>query len=636
MSAFTPWNGPQQYSGPSTKDITDLINAYNNLSRELAAHINALAPTDTSVHGIVNYVTDIKNELSALLAGKASVMALDEVRNTANAAATQSSLSQAVSNLNSLIAGKADSELLSTKTDKVTTEAVQRGLEALATTVDNLSAAWNTYASHVTDTGLKLAFDCAIQSATYIIGKLKAYKSIDFTKWAHFAAPFAGTGSLEDTSNNGAFILGCMSLDWSDDPNAPAEAYAHKAARAYIKYVNSNPFDAICDMTVTKTDEGYVGSLTVHVTKKADTWPDLAFHLIVGTNSAHEECVYLAVSSRGLASSSGDYSNTNFRACGENFLPVGEEGYITPTGMLHGVTSAPIGTGTSSIVSVDNIRLSSMNSDAYRDSEGYNLLSVVHSTDPDTGLPYNELFVGDPHYDAYIFRKRPAMVLQDEHGQNVLGYFVTAQDIVNATLPIGAIIGWPLQNPDHSLRDIPEGFLDITNGGTINNTDYPVLAEMLGVDAHGEAQLPVQTNSIIKAFDTTSSYTEGDASVTDIIEFSTLNKKINTEINRATTAENGLSARIDTNTANIAANTSAIEAEVTRATTAEQSNAGEIAQNAANIAANTTNIVANTADITQHTSAINTNTDAINTERIRATAAEQAINNRITSLHPNG
>lgn len=636
MSAFTPWNGPQQYSGPSTKDITDLINAYNNLSRELAAHINALAPTDTSVHGIVNYVTDIKNELSALLAGKASVMALDEVRNTANAAATQSSLSQAVSNLNSLIAGKADSELLSTKTDKVTTEAVQRGLEALATTVDNLSAAWNTYASHVTDTGLKLAFDCAIQSATYIIGKLKAYKSIDFTKWAHFAAPFAGTGSLEDTSNNGAFILGCMSLDWSDDPNAPAEAYAHKAARAYIKYVNSNPFDAICDMTVTKTDEGYVGSLTVHVTKKADTWPDLAFHLIVGTNSAHEECVYLAVSSRGLASSSGDYSNTNFRACGENFLPVGEEGYITPTGMLHGVTSAPIGTGTSSIVSVDNIRLSSMNSDAYRDSEGYNLLSVVHSTDPDTGLPYNELFVGDPHYDAYIFRKRPAMVLQDEHGQNVLGYFVTAQDIVNATLPIGAIIGWPLQNPDHSLRDIPEGFLDITNGDTINNTDYPVLAEMLGVDAHGEAQLPVQTNSIIKAFDTTSSYTEGDASVTDIIEFSTLNKKINTEINRATTAENGLSARIDTNTANIAANTSAIEAEVTRATTAEQSNAGEIAQNAANIAANTTNIVANTADITQHTSAINTNTDAINTERIRATAAEQAINNRITSLHPNG
>ena len=636
MSAFTPFNGPQCNSGPSTRDITQLIEAYNQLSVKLNAHIEATAPTDSAVHGIVNYVNAIRTQLEAIIAVKAPTTALNEVRTIAENAATQSALSQAVNTLNSLIANKADANALAAKTDKITTEAMQRGLEALATTVDNLSAAWNAYASHVTDADLKLAFDCAIQSATYIIGQIKAYKFIDFTKWAHFAAPFAGTGSLEDTSNNGAFILGCMSLNWEDDPNAPTEAYAHKAARAYIKYVNSNPFDAICDMTATKTDEGYVGSLTVHVTKKADTWPDLAFHLIVGTNSAHEECVYLAVSSRGLSNTSGDYSNTNFRACGENFLPVGVEGYITPTGMLHGITSAPVGTGVSSIVSIDNVRLSSMNSDAYRDSQGYNLLSVVHSTDPETGLPYNELFVGDPHYDAYIFRKRPAMVLQDEHGQNVLGYFVTAQDIVNATLPLGAIIGWPLQNPDHSLRDIPEGFLDITNGGTINNTDYPELAEMLGVDAHGEAQLPVQTNSIIKAFDTTTSYSEGDASITDIIEFSTLNKKINTEINRATTAENGLSSRIDTNTANIAANTSAIEAEVTRATTAEQSNAGEIVQNAANIAANTANIANNTADIAQHTAAINNNTDAINAERIRATGAEQAINNRITSLHPNG
>ena len=634
MSAFTPWNGPQQYSGPSTKDITELINAYNNLSRELAAHVNALAPTDTSVHGIVNYVTDIKNELNALLAGKASVMALDEVRNTANAAATQSSLSQAVSSLNSLIAGKADSELLGTKTDKVTTEAMQRAIETLSSLLDGLRAEWENLDSHLLINDTTIAVDCAIKTTQYIIGKLKAYKSIDFTKWAHFAAPFAGTGSLEDTSNNGAFILGCMSLDWSDDPNAPAEAYAHKAARAYIKYVNSNPFDAICDMTATKTDEGYIGSLTVHVTKKANTWPDLAFHLIVGTNSAHEECVYLAVSSRGLASSSGDYSNTNFRACGENFIPVGEEGYVTPTGMLHGVTSAPIGTGTSSIVSVDNIRLSSMNSDAYRDSEGYNLLSVVHSTDPDTGLPYNELFVGDPHYDAYIFRKRPAMVLKDEHGQNVLGYFVTAQDVVNATLPIGAIIGWPLQNPDHSLRDIPEGFIDITNGGTINNTDYPVLAEMLGVDAQGNATLPTQTNSIIKAIDTTSSYTEGDASVTDIIEFSTLNKKINSEINRATTAENGLSSRIDTNTANIAANTAAIEAEVTRATTAEQSNAGEIAQNTTAINQNTSAITQNTADIAANAVNIASNSDRITTETFNRTTADQALNARIDALQP--
>lgn len=634
MSAFTPFNGPQCNSGPSTRDITQLIEAYNQLSVKLNAHIEATAPTDSAVHGIVNYVNSIRTQLEAIIAVKAPTTALNEVRTIAENAATQSALSQAVNTLNSLIADKADANALAAKTDKVTTEAMQRAIETIAALLDDLRVEWENLDSHLLINDTTIAVDCAIKSAAYIIGQLKVYKSIDFTKWAHFAAPFAGTGSLEDTSNNGAFILGCMSLDWSDDPNAPAEAYAHKAARAYIKYVNSNPFDAICDMTATKTDEGYVGSLTVHVTKKADTWPDLAFHLIVGTNSTHEECVYLAVSSRGLASSSGDYSNTNFRACGENFLPVGVEGYITPTGMLHGVTSAPVGTGVSSIVSIDNVRLSSMNSDAYRDSQGYNLLSVVHSTDPDTGLPYNELFVGDPHYDAYIFRKRPAMVLQDEHGQNVLGYFVTAQDIVNATLPIGAIIGWPLQNPDHSLRDIPEGFLDITNGGTINNTDYPVLAEMLGVDAHGEAQLPVQTNSIIKAYDTTTSYSEGDASVTDIIEFSTLNKKINTEINRATTAENGLSARIDTNAENIAANTSAIEAEVQRATVAEQTNATNITQTTTAINQNTSAITQNTADIAANAVNIASNSDRITTETFNRTTADQALNARIDALQP--
>ena len=59
MSTFTQWNGPQGASGPSAKDMLALVEAYNNLSTKLAAHIEAVAPTDTAIHGIVSYVKDI-------------------------------------------------------------------------------------------------------------------------------------------------------------------------------------------------------------------------------------------------------------------------------------------------------------------------------------------------------------------------------------------------------------------------------------------------------------------------------------------------------------------------------------------------------------------------------------------------
>ena len=83
MSTFTQFNGPQGSSGPSTKDITALIDAYNQLSIKLTAHIEALAPTDSTVHGIVNYVTDIKTQLETLIGAKAGNSDLKDVRTIA-------------------------------------------------------------------------------------------------------------------------------------------------------------------------------------------------------------------------------------------------------------------------------------------------------------------------------------------------------------------------------------------------------------------------------------------------------------------------------------------------------------------------------------------------------------------------
>ena len=639
MSTFTQWNGPQGASGPSAKDMLALVEAYNNLSTKLAAHIEAVAPTDTAIHGIVSYVKDIKTQLEALIGTKATTEALDTVKTTADAAATKIALNEAVANIEELIAAKASNSALDEKADKTTTAALSNQITALITIVDNLKADYESHIAHITDEVVLLAFDCAIKTATYIIGKIKVFKVIDFTKWAHFSAPFAGTGSLSDTSTNGAFIIGCLSLDWSDDVNAPAEEYAHKAARAYVKYVNSNPFDAICDMVVTNTDEGYVGSLTVHLAKKAGTWKDLAFHLILGTNSKHTKCVYLAVSSKGLASTNADYSNTNFRACGENFIPVGEDGYITPSGMLEGITSAVIGTNANSITGADNLRINQLWSQNYFDGEGYNLLKVVSTINPDDDDDtYRQVFIGDANHDEITFIKRPSMIVETEEGKQVQAYFVTARDITNVTLPVGAIIRWAPVNDDGSLKNIPSGYL-ACDGSKVSNIDYPELCELLGYDEYGMSTLPDESHSIIKAVFFTIMDKVSQPDYDELVEFSMLNKKINKEIARAESAESGLSERITTNIENISANTSAIENEIARAQGVEETLADSIDANTEAIAAETARaqnaertLTDNlTAETTRAEEAERANADAIAAETTRAEEAEQANADAITA-----
>ena len=633
MSAFTQFNGPQGSSGPSAKDITAFIDAYNQLSVKLAAHIEAVAPNDASVHGIVTYINQVKDELNAAIGAKAENVTLNEVRATAQAAATKDELSAAVTNMQQLIAGKAESRDLTAKADKTAVEAVQNGVTALAASVDLLKAEIANYSAIMDlDDTAKAAFNVVVKTSEYFIGKLKAAKVIDFTKWAHFSAPFAGTGSLNDTATNGAYILGCLSLDWEQDDNAPDEEHAHKSARAYIKYVNSNPFDAIVDMSVTKAADEFVGSLTVHLAKKSGTWKDLAFHLITGTNSKHKECVYLAVSSDGLSSASNDYTNTNFRACGENFIPVGEDGYVTPTGMLNGITSAAIGTNASSLTAIDNLHVEQLWSDNYFDGDGYNLLRVVSKIDPDTDTTYRQLFVGDANHDEITFIKRPSMIVEDAEGKQVQAYFVTARDITNVTLPVGAIIRWAPVNDDGKLKNVPTGYL-ACDGSQISNADYPELCELLGTDIYGMAKLPTEDHSIIKAvfFNITDKASQPDYD--ELVEFSMLNKKINKEIDRAKETESGLSNRIVTNAETINSEISratAKEAELAENISAESARAVESESSIkATVAAAEASIADNHTAIEEAEKKIADNKAAITAEEQRATLRETELQSGI-------
>lgn len=612
MSTFTQWNGPQSL-GPSVKDLTSFIDAYNNLSARLDAHVNAIAPTDSKVHGIVDYVKDVKSDLEALIGTKATIQALNDVRDTANAAATQSGLQAAVNMLNNLIANKADISALNSKADTAVTNTLSSNLNKLQSDVNILQEAWNDFDKQFIDNETELAFTTAISSAKYIAGQIKARKFVDFTQWQMFNAPFAGTGSQEDTTTNGAFILGCLSLDWSDDPNAPTEANAHKASRAYIKYVNSHPFDAICDMTVTKTDDGYVGSLVVHVSKQKDTWNDMKFHLLKGTNNRNTESVYLAVSASGLSKYNSDYTSMDFRACGYNFLPVGVEGFVVPTGLVSNITSVFVGEAAEGITAIDNLLLSNLWSNAYLDVDGNNLISVERKKDPLTNYVYRTVYIGDEIFDNFIFLKRPSFIIDDGTSKAIVP-FITSEDIIENTLPVPAIVRWPLVNQDGTLRNIPRGWHSC-DGSRVSIIDYPDI-EVLGPDEQGFVTLPVETHSIIRIGYPVKDTVNNSTISKEILDYIYLNEKISRETSRANTAEQALAARIEDNTQQLQ--------------DAIQTNIAEVQDNINNVQSNVDSIADEVIDIVTN---VSDNRQAIETEVQRATAEEQRLQENINSIN---
>ena len=612
MSTFTQWNGPQGASGPSAKDITALIDAYNSMSSALQAHLAATAPTDSAVHGIVNYVNSIKTELQALLGAKAENTALSAVKETADAAATKQALLDAVQNMEQLISAKADTKALAAKADTALTDTMQKSIDTITEMLDKLQAEWDKFAAHYTDETTNLAFSTIIKTTEYFIGKAHVHYVIDFTKWSHFTAPYAGTGTQDSSDTNGIFILGCLSMDWADDDNAPEKEQSAKAARAYIKYVNTNPFDAIIDMSATKADGKFTGSLSVHISKKAGTWQNMKFHLVHGTDSKGNEAVYLGVSSSKLASAGSDYSNVNFHVAGVNFLAPGQIGFVVPTGLLNGITDAAIGAGADSAITFDDVTANSFMSNNYQTLEAKNLLHIEVLKDPDgIGKDYEQLFIGNEDLNDITFTTRPSMVVKDQEGNQHESYFVTSQDIKNCTIPVGTVFRWPfVDEVTGKLVKVPKGFM-ACDGSQFNALDYPELAELCGADEFGNATLPVEDHAIIKAYYFDMIDKSSTPDFEEIINFSTLNKKINKETTRATGVEKGLSTRIDNNAA-------AIEAETLRATEAE---ATEKARAEA----------AEAAETTRATEAENTISASLALEVKRATDAEENITEKLTA-----
>lgn len=557
MSTFTQWNGPQGASGASTKDITGLIDAYNSLSTLLNNHIDEKASgTGSTVHDIRSYVEDKLTTLSNSI--NAVIATLTTKDYTDSTFATKTTLNSYVqsSTLEDYASKDALNEYLKTSIYNTKIASLDSVISELQTAVTDFNDT-AARAKAVISSDLKNVAAETITATACLIGILHAKQYIDFTTWKQFTAQFAGTGSFDTTGTNGIYILGQLSEDW--DIDAPDDNYKPKAARAYVKYVNSKPFDAIIDMTATGMMSG---SLTANVSMGDSPWSNMKFHLLHGTDSSGKQHIYLGVSADGLSTQS-----LEVRVAGVNFIPGNTLNAVTTE-----LTHVTVGNG----FCASGVLLDSIATDTITDSQGKPILTVTYTTDP-LGQTKKELYIGDESFDSFKFDRRFKVFIKKK-GQEVGRYssVLTAADLTSfAGIDVGVTVQWPLyevHGTDENDNDVvftstewesmsdddkaeylitgspainvPYGWLPC-DGSEVNTADYEELAELLGHSEDSTFKLPMQDFSMIHAVSITNQIdiTDTDSADDEIKTLAAMSEAINV-LNKSVTKHTSMLNKI--------------------------------------------------------------------------------------------
>lgn len=665
MSTFTEWNGAGGSHGPSTRDITGLIDAYTNLKNSLDRHINDDIKTNNAHRG-KDYVEEVKLELANIINnqifpqirrltdGKADKPASGHYidSNEAMQYATHDELADELAEYYK------KSEMTTMLTGYVKTE----GLESLSQIVGQNKALFDQFVNYfdIENDPLVLVCKNVLGATEYLLGALHARRVIDFTEWQTVAMQFAGTGAVEDANTNGLYVIGKLSDDWSDDSHAPSHN-VYKSARAFVKYEDGAPFDAIIDMVVTKHgDASFTGAMNAIVSKQPGEWNNLRFHLVRATGYDGKESIYLCVSADGLAKNDSNYANWYIHACGINFIPLDDKAVSRVTKVDDCIcsTGALLANQGSGVIA-SNISVGELNLDIIRDSAGNIMLQMQHIVD-DTGVDHRHLLIGDPTIKAVQIWKRPTILSIDpEHGETIIeDKLATVKDLQSlAGVPLGGEIYWPLYeevpmlddegnpvlddegNPIIVMRraiEVPEGFL-ACDGSSVFSVDYSDFSKVMHHENDDEFNLPLHDCAIIKVKkDTDEGGDDDDPERITVLNYNQIvellkntSKYLKEEIERSTTADqthddvlgehdrilDSHDQSIDNLNTSVNGVSDALDAEINRSVAKDNEHDSKLDSHDASI-----NSLSATAD--NLNTAVNNVAAALDTEIARATQAE--------------
>lgn len=576
MSTFTQFNGPFATSGPSTKDLTGLIDAYTNLKATLDRHINDDIDTN-NVHRGRDYIDSVKRDIQAAIDAVLARLNTVELNKVDKPAAghlvnnteldSYATLDKLADELDKYTSTEGMSEILRYYVKDTEFDALKAIVES---TRDSFLEFKNNFNTSTVGNLLVQELNGVLAATEYLLGMLHAKRVIDFTEWQTVLMQFAGTGAIEDTGTNGLYVIGKLSDDWSDDKTPPT-LNVYKSARAFIKYENGAPFDAVIDMVVTKHGEAsFTGAINAIISKQPGSWNNLRFHLCRCTDYEGKEAIYLCVSADGLAKDNSNYANWYVHACGINFIPLDEKNIKYVQHVDDCITStAPVKSEQGSSITASNITVGELNLDVIRDSAGNIMLQMQHIID-ETGVDHRHLLIGDASISAIQLWKRPTILSIDPDNPEqfvVEDKIATIKDLQSlASVPLGGIIQWPLHEEVYELDDegnpvideltglpvlkmikaieVPEGFL-ACDGSSVYSVDYSDFSKLMHHENDDEFNLPLYDCAIIKVkVDTDEGGDDYDPERITVLNYNQIvellkntSKNLKEEIERSTTAD---------------------------------------------------------------------------------------------------
>jgi hypothetical protein len=393
MSAFSNWNGPDCGGGslPQIRTLEELIRQIDvveghiiTVRDNLKNHIDK--DSTVGLHEVLqrNYNEKFNSVITSLSTEISKVLTIADTANTtATNAATQNDL---------------DLEIAARETGDATLKQTD---EQIAYNLNLLKTSFETFQSNLTDTlsveTLTVKDIKALENDTInILAKTTILKDVitrilkvdtymDFIHWSEtsghiFAVADAKTKGDVDIgiNSNQVLIVGTLSTEFTDEQAAIPSEKAHKAARVFLKYIDDRPWDAVVDLTATKSWPNGIVSYSGAINGISSLSTDrkgIKFGVYRGTRSGGTERMYLGIATEETSAMSYA-SQLSVKVAGINFIPfsalLGNMSSLLPTGSLYEITSTIIRHRPDS----DDIM-----SDNYLDATGGNVLITNRDND---------------------------------------------------------------------------------------------------------------------------------------------------------------------------------------------------------------------------------------------------------------
>jgi hypothetical protein len=213
-------------------------------------------------------------------------------------------------------------------------------------------------------------------------GNINMGPTLDFTKYKRVRASISpvtrGTGATGPAT---VAILGCLSKNLTDTEQTIDEDYKeYKPGRAYIKFVDTNLWNAIVDMAAVVSSGGnYTGSMDVTIAK-VDSAQEVTFGLYHGSSvDDATNQIYLGVDTKDVPavpvvadSTTSYYTSLFYYVAGVDFIPLNSKN--APNGQVAPIVEHAISESDSTVVS--NLVAGSVATDKYLDAAGHAVIIV--------------------------------------------------------------------------------------------------------------------------------------------------------------------------------------------------------------------------------------------------------------------